>query len=285
MERLRRPFRLARMAKGRGRGRGGGRCVPRSTPHWFAAGVGGGDAQIGMPRAGPASVPYRVVDSCLPDLNSQRNGFVMIRTTVCRAVLAGSATLILVGLSACGGGDHVPAGSGHGSTTAAAPSARAAPGAVFNGADVAFAQHMIVHHQQAVEMAALADTRAADPQVKDLANRIEAAQAPEIATMTGWLTAWGRPPATPDGGGHGSEHESMPGMMSDADMRKLAGSTGAAFDKQFLTMMIAHHEGAITMANEETAEGSNPDAKALAAKIVTDQQAEITTMKDLLAGR
>ena len=67
-----------------------------------------------------------------------------------------------------------------------------------------------------------------------------------------------------------------------ASDEKLTAATGAAFDKQFLTMMIAHHEGAITMANEQTAKGSNPQAKALASKIVADQQAEITTMKDLL---
>jgi len=70
--------------------------------------------------------------------------------------------------------------------------------------------------------------------------------------------------------------------MTDEDMNKLMDVKGAAFDKQFLTMMISHHEGAIQMAQQEVAQGSNPDAKALAQKIVTDQQAEITTMKDLL---
>ena len=206
----------------------------------------------------------------------------MTRTVLRRAVLAGAATTALLLLSACGGEYTSTGSSGHGSTTTTAPTGSAAPGAVFNDADVAFAQHMIVHHQQAVEMAALADGRAANAQVKALASKIKAAQDPEITAMTGWLTEWGRPTTAPAGGGHGSGHESMPGMMSDAEMKKLTGATGAGFDKQFLSMMIAHHEGAITMANEETAKGSNPQAKALAAKIVADQRAEITEMKDLL---
>ncbi|MEV6600056.1 DUF305 domain-containing protein [Actinoplanes sp. NPDC051346] len=196
-----------------------------------------------------------------------------------RAVLAGAVATVFA-LTGCGGGDHTSAGSsGHGSTPTA-PAGSPAPGAVFNDADVAFAQHMIVHHRQAVEMAALADSRAANAQVKKLAATIKAAQDPEVATMSGWLSDWGKP--VPGADAHGNEHESMPGMMSKADMTKLADATGAAFDKQFLTMMIAHHEGAITMAGKESAEGSNPTAKALAAKIAADQQAEILAMKDLL---
>jgi uncharacterized protein (DUF305 family) len=203
----------------------------------------------------------------------------MSRTLLRRALLAGAATVTLFAMSACGGGDHAATGlPGHGSTTG--PAGSAAPGAGFNDADVAFAQHMIAHHRQAVEMATLADTRAANAQVKKLATKIKAAQDPEITTMTGWLSAWGKPAPAADA--HGTEHQSMPGMMSEADMTKLTDATGAAFDKQFLTMMIAHHEGAITMANEEAAQGSNPDAKALATKIVADQQEEIATIKDLL---
>jgi len=137
---------------------------------------------------------------------------------------------------------------------------------------------MIPHHQQAVEMAAMADGRAASAEVKDLAAKIKAAQQPEIDTMNQWLTTWGKPTAAPEMG-HGSAGH---GMMSDADMAKMMNAKGAGFDKQFLTMMIAHHEGAITMARDETAKGSNTDAKALAEKIVADQQAEITAMRGML---
>ncbi|MEV4275589.1 DUF305 domain-containing protein [Actinoplanes xinjiangensis] len=197
----------------------------------------------------------------------------MTRTLLRRALPAG-ALLLTLAVAACGG-DHSPGHSGAGTTTSASP------GAVFNDADAAFAEHMSVHHQQAVVMSALAGERAADPRVKELAATIEAAQSPEIATMAAWLSAWGRSPA-PAGDGHGTGHESMPGMMSAADMTRLAESTGKAFDTLFLTMMIAHHEGAVTMAEEQIANGANPEAKALAAKIVTDQQAEIATMKALL---
>jgi uncharacterized protein (DUF305 family) len=144
-----------------------------------------------------------------------------------------------------------------------------------------FAQMMIPHHQQAVEMAKLAATRAKDAHVKELARRIQTAQDPEITTMTGWLATWGKPTQAP-GMSMDMGNGSMSGMMSDAEMRQLEAETGTAFDKQFLTMMIAHHQGAISMAKEELAKGSVPDAKTLAQKIFTTQQAEIDTMNNLL---
>jgi uncharacterized protein (DUF305 family) len=143
---------------------------------------------------------------------------------------------------------------------------------------------MIPHHQQAVQMAAMAEARASNADVKQLATKIKAAQQPEIDTMNGWLTAWGEPTpgSSMNAGMAGMNHGAMPGMMSDADMKTLMDVKGGTFDKQFLTMMISHHEGAIEMAERETAQGSNTDAKALAAKIATDQLAEITTMKAIL---
>jgi uncharacterized protein (DUF305 family) len=163
--------------------------------------------------------------------------------------------------------------------------APASASASFGAADVMFAQMMIPHHRQAVQMADLAGTRAADPEVKKLAGEIRAAQAPEIAQMTGWLGAWGAP-VLPSGAGHGATmpgmDHGMPGMMSDADLGRLEAASGTDSDRQFLTMMIAHHEGAITMAKEETAKGVNTDAKALAGRIVTTQQAEIDTMHKIL---
>jgi uncharacterized protein (DUF305 family) len=85
-------------------------------------------------------------------------------------------------------------------------------------------------------------------------------------------------PATMPSMGHG-----MPGMMSAADMAKLEAATGKEFDKQFCTMMIDHHEGAVAMAKDELADGANPEAKAMAQQIITAQQAEITQMKQILA--
>jgi uncharacterized protein (DUF305 family) len=206
----------------------------------------------------------------------------MLPTSVLRrGLLAGAAVTATLILSACGGSDHPSSDSGmnHGSTTTPAASAAG----TFNDADVTFAQAMIPHHQQAVQMVAMVDGRAADSEVKALAAKIQTAQQPEIDTMTGWLTAWGQPapmPAMSTNAGMG--HGSMPGMMSDADMTTLKGANGAAFDKHFLTMMISHHEGAIDMAQQEVDKGKNTEATALAAKIITDQQAEITTMKTIL---
>jgi uncharacterized protein (DUF305 family) len=203
-------------------------------------------------------------------------------TVLRRGLLAGAAVTATLVLSACGGDQSSSdTGMNHGATTAASPAASAA--GTFNDADATFAQAMIPHHQQAVQMADMADGRAADAEVKALAAKIQAAQQPEIDTMTGWLTAWGKPATEPHmSTGSGMGHGSMPGMMTDADMAKLMGAKGAAFDKHFLTMMISHHEGAIEMAQQEVAQGSSPEAKALAQKIITDQQAEIATMKTML---
>jgi uncharacterized protein (DUF305 family) len=154
--------------------------------------------------------------------------------------------------------------------------------AAFNGADVEFAQQMIPHHEQAVEMAQLAlDAKAgANAKVRDLATRIKGAQDPEIKLMTGWLAAWGEP-KTATAGHNMSEAD---GMMSADVMAALAKATGTGFDRMWLTMMIEHHQGAIKMAQDEKTQGSNPDALALAGEIVAAQQAEIAEMSKLIAG-
>jgi uncharacterized protein (DUF305 family) len=189
-----------------------------------------------------------------------------------RRALMGGALLLTFAVAGCGGG-HT---SGHSAGSGGASVSPAVSGAVFNEADVAFAQHMVVHHQQAIEMSALAPERAG-AEVKELATKISAAQGPEIAAMTGFLAAWGQP--APEAAGHGDEHASMPGMMSEDDMAKLAAARGPAFDDLFLAMMIDHHTGAVTMARSEIEGGVNPEAKALASRIVTDQLAEIATMQ------
>jgi len=204
----------------------------------------------------------------------------MTRTLIHRhAAVMGTVLLAGILVSSCTTTDGTP-GSGSTATSAAA---------TIGNADVIFAQHMIPHHQQAVAMAALAGTRASDPEIKKLATQIETAQDPEITMMTGWLRAWGKP--IPDassgsmgmGDGTGMGNGSVPGMMSPADMTKLATVSGKEFDKQFLLMMIGHHQGAITMAQDEVSAGNSPDAVALANKIITAQQAEIVTMKKILA--
>ena len=175
--------------------------------------------------------------------------------------------------AACGGSDA--------KATAEKPAAAAAS-ATFNDADVTFAQSMIPHHEQAVEMAdiALDPKVGASAAVQDLAKRIKAAQAPEIATMTAWLKAWNKPVAMADSGGHNMA--TMDGMMSAADMTALGGAKGAAFDTQFFKMMIQHHQGAVKMAKVVQKDGKNPEVKALAGKIVTAQEGEIAEMNKAL---
>jgi uncharacterized protein (DUF305 family) len=162
-----------------------------------------------------------------------------------------------------------------------------------NNADITFAQRMITHHQQAVEMARLAPLRAGSQSVKQCASAIEAAQQPEIDQMTAMLKSWNAPvplaggdmshmPGMSDMLGMGSG--GMPGMMPGQDMAQLGQISGAAFDRRFLTMMISHHQGALTMAATELRDGLNPDAKALAQRITDSQSTQIGQLRGMLAG-
>ena len=159
----------------------------------------------------------------------------------------------------------------------------------FNATDVGFAQGMIPHHAQAVEMADLALEKSTNADVLALAKQIKASQNPEIQTMSGWLQSWGQKVPSTDsmsGGGHDMTDMGgmmMDGMMTEADMKKLESSSGTAFDRLWMELMIQHHEGAVRMSEDELKDGKNPDVKALAQTIVTSQQAEISTMNSLLA--
>ncbi|GHB60941.1 lipoprotein [Streptomyces cirratus] len=193
-------------------------------------------------------------------------------TTLRRISLSVTATAAGLLLAACGGGGAAP--------TTSRPA--------FGAADVTFAQQMIPHHQQAVDMAALADGRAADPEVKTLAAAIRSAQDPEIRTMKSWLAAWGKPESggAMPGMNHGSgahEGSGMSGMMSDQDMQDLDAAKGNGFDKKFARLMIAHHNGAIEMARAEQKDGRNPTAKRLADEVVKNQSAEVEQLNKILA--
>jgi uncharacterized protein (DUF305 family) len=152
----------------------------------------------------------------------------------------------------------------------------------YNADDVAFANNMIPHHQQAVDLAALVPERSTNADVIALAQQISAAQKPEIEVMKVFLVQWNENPET--NSGHGSHGNTMQGMVDDATMTKLKSLNGAEFDKLWLESMISHHQGAIEMAKAEIANGDNVDAKALAKNIVTTQEAEIGQMKQMLGG-
>jgi uncharacterized protein (DUF305 family) len=208
------------------------------------------------------------------------------------AIVTGGLTLTLA-LAACAGDDTTtttPSGETAGTTStapgSAMPSASSSVTDAHNAADVEFAQQMIVHHRGALEMAEMAVERAQNEQVVALADRIVAAQGPEIDTMTSWLEAWGEPVPegdSMDGMGHeGMDMGSMPGMMTEEQMAELMSAEGTAVDQMFLQMMTEHHRGAVEMARTEQAEGENPDAVALAEQIEASQLQEIEEMQQLL---
>ncbi|MFI9167908.1 DUF305 domain-containing protein [Streptomyces lincolnensis] len=206
------------------------------------------------------------------------------RSTTRRVTAAAVAVTAALLLAACGNDGDSSHEGGHGSSSSSpSPSASAAAGA-HNAQDVSFAQGMIPHHRQALEMAKLATGRASSDKVKDLAARIEKAQDPEIKTMSGWLTSWDEevPAGSMPGMDHSGGHSGMPGMMTDKDMADLEKASGQGFDSMFLTMMIEHHEGAVDMAGTEKKSGRYAPATAMADDIITAQTAEITEMNKLL---
>ena len=146
----------------------------------------------------------------------------------------------------------------------------------FSMVDLAFAQGMIPHHEQAVEMATLALATSSDPEILALATQIRDAQAPEIEQMQGWLDS---------SDSMMMDHDmQMGGMLSTTEMDALANATGSEFDRLFLEGMIGHHEGAVQMA-QMILNSDNAEAKALGEAIVTSQTAEIELMRDMLAAR
>ena len=188
----------------------------------------------------------------------------MIRRTGLTLLAAPALGVLLAG---CGGSHYTDvAGMMSPSSTTGA-----------SAADAMFAQMMIPHHQQAVEMSTLAETRASSPEIKALAAEIKAAQQPEIDQMTAWLEEWGMPvmsgmDAMGEHGGHG-----MSGMLTDEQMQQLADAQGPEFDRLFAEFMILHHEGAIDMA-EDVVDSKDPRVAALAAAIIKTQAEEIAQM-------
>ncbi|MFD7443715.1 DUF305 domain-containing protein [Streptomyces sp. NPDC059909] len=209
-----------------------------------------------------------------------------------RTAIAAVAAAAVLALSACesgsagtteakgDGGPSVvaPGKPGEPAKTLSAEEARKAlPDNSPNSADFSYAQMMITHHQQALEMAALVPDRAGSEPVKRLAERITAAQQPEIGAMQGWLKSNGDGKDAGDHGAH--DHGAMPGMATKAQLDQLRAAHGKAFDELFLKLMITHHEGALTMAGDVLSQGNNVQVEAMANDVIAQQTAEINRMR------
>lgn len=168
-------------------------------------------------------------------------------------------------------------------TTTATTEADGEISADHNDADIMFAQMMIPHHQQAVEMSEMLLAKEGIPaQVVEFAQGVIDAQGPEIDRMNAMLEAWDQQPVTDSGGMDHGEMGGMSGMMSQEDMTALEEAQGTEAARLYLEQMTAHHEGAVDMARDEVADGQNPHAITLAEQVINDQEAEIAQMQQML---
>ena len=203
-----------------------------------------------------------------------------------RLIVFGFTATVLAGVLTACGSETVVVSTPMPMVTSTAPSVSANSQA----GDITFAQLMITHHQQAIEMANMALSQADSNAVKDLADQVRSAQDPEINTMRGWLTSWGAPEVTNghdmSHGGSGTNDASTMdmtgmGMMTTADMETLSALSGPGFDRLWLQMMIQHHEGAVAMARAVLATTNDSGVKTLAQNVIDSQSAEIATMKKI----
>ncbi|MFE2141620.1 DUF305 domain-containing protein [Streptomyces sp. NPDC059456] len=202
------------------------------------------------------------------------------------------ASGVLLALTGCGGGEEGGTAKDGGAAVIApgrpgeqartlSPSEAAGrkPDDSPNAADRAYVQHMVEHHRQALTMSALAPERASADGVKRLAERISAAQQPEIGAMEKWLALHPAPAGSASGAPAGHDHGAMPGMATGQQLARLAQARGAEFDRLFLTLMTAHHEGAVKMAGEVLAAGNNGAVEEMANEVVATQTAEVHRMR------
>ena len=168
------------------------------------------------------------------------------------------------------------------SGSAALPSRTGSPKA----ADVQFMQDMIVHHAQAIVMVSLVRDHLTDTQVRSLAARISDEQRPEIDAMAKWLKAKGEsvpPQATkPEFGSGSHDHDGMPGMATDAQLRQLKDVRGIEADRLWLSLMTAHHEGALTMVVDQHRNGTDEVVTQLGDEIHVTQSVQIGYMREML---
>lgn len=208
-----------------------------------------------------------------------------IGLTAVIALTAGSA----LALSACttaadepvtGTAFVTPAPPGGSSSVDGGGASPAPQGQDATAADVAFIEAMVVHHEQAVELAGLATARAADAELADLASRMRVTQAAEAASMRSWLERRRTRDAASADHDHGV---TMRGEISRSTLDRAAELDGPAFDELFLAAMVPHHAGAVEMAEARLAEAGDPAVARWARAIATAQALEIDRMLELEA--
>jgi uncharacterized protein (DUF305 family) len=209
--------------------------------------------------------------------------------------ILGAASLILAASASCQQSAPAPAPlvepGAPGQPSRTLPPGTKPAAIPLNPADVDFMQGMIMHHNQAVVMTAMIPSHTANPEVREIGRKISTSQKSEMELMKRWLEARHQPtdmsmPGMPDMDMHGNAMPLMPGMLSPAQMEALSHATGPKFDYLFLTGMIQHHTGALTMVHQlfdKAGAGQDADLFNFATDVDNTQRAEIGIMQGILA--
>lgn len=218
-------------------------------------------------------------------------------STPTRLVSLGAAVLLIAGLSACTAEPEEAAplptspvvqlgAPGEPNRTLSPEEAAGLGSPTHVEEDVLFVRDMLHHHSQAIQMTGYVDERTTDEDIRLLAERMSVSQTDEITQLETWLQTRGEPVRDPDDS-HAHAAQSMPGLLTDAELAELEAAEGEEFDRLFLAYMIRHHEGAIQMVTELYAEGGGQesDIDAFARHVEADQAIEVARMKEMLAER
>ena len=195
-----------------------------------------------------------------------------------RRLVIAAAILALAG---CGGEAIVPDGQqghGHGATSAAPPVAASAR---FNDADVMFAQMMVAHLEQGIDLAQVAKAIGSKSKVKELAGAIDTTQREELTMLKGWLKLWGKPETPSSDPNVHAAHGGLP-LLDAKVVSEVKEKSGAEFDLTYLNLMTGHQHGAVEMAQTELKDGSNPEATAYADRVRNSRQGQIQQMLTLV---
>ncbi|GAB3285349.1 DUF305 domain-containing protein [Parasphingorhabdus pacifica] len=206
----------------------------------------------------------------------------MRRSTIIGALLAGG--LALAGCSPSEEPSDQPPAPGTpppATEQASGEATGAVQGSAHTGTDKEFAQQLLTHHEQLVELAGLAERNAQDPRIKELAAEIQQSESAEIGELEAWLAATAgeeSDSAPEDAEGSGAE---LPSALSPEELDQLREIRGSEFDRRWQQAVLALEEGALQVAKTELDEGSDEEMRALAEKIVSEQPAQIDKVKSL----